>query len=71
LSPTVAGLICDASAGWFWYAAVAAILYGAHQILTRLAAEQIGDGLAGFVVEASAALSMLNPDHRHYASTTG
>ncbi len=29
-------------AGWFWYAVVAAILYGAHQIFTRLAAERIG-----------------------------
>jgi bacterial/archaeal transporter family protein len=44
---------------WFWYAVVAAILYGAHQIFTRLAAERIGDGLGGFVVEASAALSIL------------
>lgn len=37
---------------WFWYAVVAAVLYGAHQIFTRLAAERIGDGLGGFVVEA-------------------
>lgn len=44
---------------WFWYAVVAAILYGAHQIFTRLAAERIGDGLGGFVVEASAALAIL------------
>jgi transporter family protein len=44
---------------WFWYAVAAAILYGAHQIFTRLAAERIGDGLGGFVVEASAALSIL------------
>jgi transporter family protein len=44
---------------WFWYAVVAAILYGAHQIFTRLAAERIGDGLGGFIVEASAALSIL------------
>ena len=44
---------------WFWYAVVAAILYGAHQIFTRLASERIGDGLGGFVVEASAALSIL------------
>jgi transporter family protein len=46
-------------APWFWYAVVAAVLYGAHQIFTRLAAERIGDGLGGFVVEASAALSIL------------
>lgn len=44
---------------WFWYAVAAAILYGAHQIFTRLAAERIGDGLGGFIVEASAALSIL------------
>src|SRR5439155_10346590 len=44
---------------WFWYAVAAAVLYGAHQIFTRLAAERIGDGLGGFVVEASAALSIL------------
>ncbi len=44
---------------WFWYAVVAAVLYGAHQIFTRLASEHIGDGLGGFVVEASAALTIL------------
>ena len=44
---------------WFWYAVVAAVLYGAHQIFTRLAADRIGEGLGGFVVEASAALSIL------------
>src|SRR2546429_9957113 len=44
---------------WFWYAVVAAILYGAHQIFTRLASERIGDGLGGFVVEASAAMFIL------------
>jgi bacterial/archaeal transporter family protein len=46
-------------AAWFWYAVVAAVLYGAHQIFTRLAAERIGEGLGGFVVEASAALSIV------------
>jgi bacterial/archaeal transporter family protein len=46
-------------AAWFWYAVVAAVLYGAHQIFTRLAADGIGEGLGGFVVEASAALSIL------------
>src|SRR5882757_10424232 len=40
---------------WFWYAIGAAILYGLHQIFTRLAADKIGDGLGGFVVEATAA----------------
>lgn len=46
-------------APWFWYAVVAAVLYGAHQIFTRLASEHIGDGLGGFVVEASAAITIL------------
>jgi bacterial/archaeal transporter family protein len=44
---------------WFWYAVVAAVLYGAHQIFTRLAADRIGEGLGGFVVEATAALSIV------------
>ena len=43
---------------WFWYAVVAALLYGAHQIFTRLASDRIGDGLGGFVVEATAALTI-------------
>src|SRR5712691_5361274 len=46
-------------AAWFWYAVVAAVLYGAHQIFTKLAANRIGEGLGGFVVEATAALSIL------------
>jgi transporter family protein len=46
-------------AAWFWYALIAAVLYGAHQIFTRLAADHIGEGLGGFVVEASAAVSIL------------
>ena len=44
---------------WFWYAVGAAVLYGAHQIFTKLAAEKISDGLGGFVVEGSAALTIL------------
>jgi transporter family protein len=47
-------------AAWFWYAVIAAVLYGAHQIFTRLAADHIGEGLGGFVVEATAALSILS-----------
>jgi transporter family protein len=43
---------------WFWYAVAAAALYGAHQIFTKLAADRIGEGLGGFVVEATAALSI-------------
>jgi len=45
-------------ATWFWYAIGAAILYGLHQVFTKLAAERISDGLGGFVVEASAALTI-------------
>lgn len=45
-------------ATWFWYAIGAAILYGLHQVFTKLAAPQIGDGLGGFVVEGSAALTI-------------
>jgi len=47
-------------AAWFWYAVIAAVLYGAHQIFTRMAADYIGEGLGGFVVEATAALSILS-----------
>jgi transporter family protein len=46
-------------AAWFWYAVVAAVLYGAHQIFTRMASDHIGEGLGGFVVEATAAFSIL------------
>jgi transporter family protein len=44
---------------WFFYAVGAAILYGLHQIFTKMASERISDGLGGFVVEGSAALSIL------------
>jgi transporter family protein len=44
---------------WFWYAVGAAALYGLHQIFTKLAADKIGDGLGGFVVEATAAMTIL------------
>src|SRR4051812_47408399 len=44
---------------WFLYAVVAAILYGLHQIFTKMASERISDGLGGFVVEGSAALTIL------------
>lgn len=44
---------------WFWYAVGAAVLYGLHQIFTKLASERISDGLGGFVVEGSAALTIL------------
>jgi len=44
---------------WFFYAIGAAILYGAHQIFTKLASNHISDGLGGFIVEASAACTIL------------
>jgi uncharacterized membrane protein len=46
-------------ANWFWLAVVAACLYGLHQVFTRMAANRIGDGVGGFIVEASAAVSIL------------
>ena len=46
-------------APWFWYALLAAVLYGAHQIFTRVASEHIGEGVGGFVVEGIAALTIL------------
>jgi bacterial/archaeal transporter family protein len=46
-------------APWFWYAVVAAVLYGAHQIFTRMASDHIGDGIGGFVVEGVAALTII------------
>jgi transporter family protein len=46
-------------AAWFWYAVVAAVLYGAHQVFTRLAADRIGDGVGGAVVEGVAVLTIL------------
>lgn len=44
---------------WFWYAVWAAILYGAHQVFTKLASGGISDGLGGFVVEGTAAMTIL------------
>jgi transporter family protein len=41
---------------WFWYAIAAAVLYGLHQVFTKLASDRIGDGLGGFIVEITAAL---------------
>jgi len=44
---------------WFWYAVGAAVLYGLHQIFTKLASDGISDGLGGFVVEGTAAVTIL------------
>lgn len=49
----------DKTMTWHWYAIGAAILYGLHQIFTRMASDRIGDGLGGFVVEATAAATIL------------
>lgn len=46
-------------AEWVIYAVGAAILYGLHQIFTKLASDRIGEGVGGFVVEATAALTIL------------
>jgi bacterial/archaeal transporter family protein len=43
---------------WFLYAVGAALLYGLHQIFTKLASERISDGLGGLIVEASAVLTI-------------
>jgi bacterial/archaeal transporter family protein len=43
---------------WFWYAIAAAILYGLHQVFTKLAANHISDGLGGLVVETTAAVTI-------------
>lgn len=45
--------------GWMFYAVGAAILYGMHQIFTKMASDHISDGLGGFVVEGTAALTIL------------
>ncbi len=43
---------------WFTYAIGAAVLYGLHQIFTKMAADRISDGLGGLVVESTAALTI-------------
>jgi transporter family protein len=45
--------------GWLFYAVGAAVLYGLHQIFTKMASDRISDGLGGFVVEGTAALTIL------------
>ena len=44
---------------WFFYAVGAAVLYGLHQVFTKLAADRISEGLGGLVVEGTAALTIL------------
>lgn len=43
---------------WFWYAVGAAILYGLHQVFTKMASDKIGDGVGGVVVEGTAAVTI-------------
>lgn len=45
-------------AEWFWYAIGAAVLYGLHQIFTKIASERIGEGLGGFIVEITATITI-------------
>lgn len=44
---------------WMRYAIAAAVFYALHQMFTKLAAERIGEGVGGFVVEAVAAATIL------------
>jgi len=44
---------------WFWYGIAAAILYGLHQVFTKLAATCISDGLGALVVEGSATVTIV------------
>jgi bacterial/archaeal transporter family protein len=44
---------------WVWYAIAAAILYGLHQVFTKLASSHIDSSVGAFVVEASAAISII------------
>jgi transporter family protein len=43
---------------WIACAIGAAIFYGLHQIFTKLASRGIGDGIGGFVVEVTAAVTI-------------
>ena len=46
-------------ASWLWLAALAAVLYGLHQVFTKLASDDIGSGVGAFVVEATATVTIL------------
>lgn len=43
---------------WFGMAVGAAVLYGLHQVFTKYASRHMGDGIGGFVVETTAALTI-------------
>jgi transporter family protein len=42
-----------------WLAGLAAVLYGLHQVFTKLASSHIGGGVGGLVVEATAVVTIL------------
>jgi bacterial/archaeal transporter family protein len=44
---------------WFWYAVAAAVLYGLHQVFTKLASSQIDSTSGALVVEVTAAVAIL------------
>ena len=44
---------------WFLYAIGAAVLYGLHQVFTKMASDRISEGLGSLVVEGTAALTIL------------
>jgi transporter family protein len=44
---------------WVWLAGLAAVLYGLHQVFTKLASGHIGSGVGGLVVEVTAAATIL------------
>jgi len=44
---------------WFPYAIVAALLYGLHQVFTKLAANRIAAGPGGLILEATATVTIL------------
>jgi transporter family protein len=43
---------------WIVYAVAAAILYGVHQVFTKLASSGASEGLGGLIVEATAAATI-------------
>lgn len=45
-------------AEWFKLALLASLLYGLHQVFTKLAADKIGEGLGALVVEGIATLTI-------------
>ena len=46
-------------ATWFWFGVAAAVLYGLHQVFTKLASPNIDSATGALVVESTAALSIV------------